>query len=264
MGQILDTVKSSANARLRSLIGSGARRKLQRKAELWRLLADYLEKTRSTGCPYSDYWELYQAVRARKPREILECGTGTSTLVMAFALCENEREGCPGRITSMEELDEYYRMARGLLPVSLQPYVELVHSPTVEDCYSLFRGVRYRDVPSRPYDFVFVDGPKPTAPSDGMTTFDYDFLHVLKHSDHEVYGLVDKRVSTCYVLQKVLGVDKVRYDSLLHLGFVGPCTRRDLKTIGTPPSSSFTGATRVFGNAELRMRLVPHAETPDR
>jgi hypothetical protein len=88
-----------------------------------------------------------------------------------------------------------------------------------------------------------------------MTTFDYDFIHLLKQSEHPVRGIVDKRVSTCYVLQKILGVDKVRYDSLLRLGFVGPCSRKDLKAIGDPPSASFTGAAKVLGNAELRMRL---------
>src|SRR3546814_15369311 len=54
---------------------------------------------------YSDYLTLYEQVRAHRPREILECGTGISTVVLAQALRENAAEigQAPGRVTSMED-----------------------------------------------------------------------------------------------------------------------------------------------------------------
>ena len=42
--------------------------------------------------------------------------------------------------------------------------VDFCLSDTVEDYFSLFRGMRYRDVPDRPYEFIFIDGPKYHCP----------------------------------------------------------------------------------------------------
>jgi hypothetical protein len=152
---------------------------------------------------------------------------------MAYAMMENEKEDkITGRITSMEEIEEWYQMACALMPEHLRKYVDFVLSPRIEDYYSIFRGVRYRDVPDRKYDFVFVDGPNHVAPSDGNVTFNFDFIRVVMDSDKPVYAIVDKRVNTCYVIQKVFGLDKVRYSARHHLCFAGPCTRDDLKVIG--------------------------------
>lgn len=59
---------------------------------LWDTLQDYLKKSGSTGCSYMLYAELYKYVRKFKPCEILECGTGISTVVLAYALMENGRD----------------------------------------------------------------------------------------------------------------------------------------------------------------------------
>ncbi len=224
---------------------------------LWKELNDYLKKSNSTGCTYSDYWEIYSFVRNKKPKEILECGTGVSTIVMAYALLENEKEGYKGRITSMESIEKYYEMARELLPDHFITYVDLIYSPVVEDYYSLFRGVRYRDVPmDRKYDFVFVDGPSYVAPSDGTFTFNYDYLHIVKNSDHPVSAIVDKRVSTCHVHQKIFGLKKVNYNAFKHLGFIGPCSKHSIKHFNTTtPSLAFNNSFRLLGNSKLKLIL---------
>ena len=48
--------------------------------------------TAVTGASYSDYLTLYEQVKSFKPKEILECGTGITTVVLAQALLENARE----------------------------------------------------------------------------------------------------------------------------------------------------------------------------
>ena len=89
---VIGYLASKLEILLRKLSQINARRKLQRNEELWGVLQEYLLKTNSTGCGYIDYACLYEAVRATKPVEILECGTGVSTLVIAHALMENEKE----------------------------------------------------------------------------------------------------------------------------------------------------------------------------
>jgi hypothetical protein len=134
-----------------------ALKKLKKNARLYQTLMDTIKLSESTGCSYYDYWTLYNTTRNNKPAEILECGTGVSSVVMAYALMENEQEGSlPGRITSMEDVDLWYQKARKLIPDTLKPYVEIVHSPKVEYCHSIFRGVGYQDIPQRAYEFVFI------------------------------------------------------------------------------------------------------------
>ena len=55
------------------------------------------------------------------------------------------------------------------------------------------------------YDFVFVDGPDYKSPVDGSVTFDADLINVLQSSTNPVAAIIDKRVSTVFVLQQVLG-----------------------------------------------------------
>jgi hypothetical protein len=202
--------------------------------------------------PRRDYHALYAHVRTFAPVEILECGTGASTIVLAAGLRENEREGRPrGRITSMEDQANWFELARRLLPEELSGYVDLVLSPSEEGAFSLFRGRRYRDVPHRSYEFVFVDGPSYRT-DDGAMTFDLDILDVIQRSGRPVSAIVDSRVSTCWVLQQVLGTEKVRFDPARRLGIVAPSTRADLRVVREDtPSLSFERSWTIGGRTRL-------------
>lgn len=226
---------------------------LQRNVGLWNALQSYLLETKSTGCGYIDYACLYQMIRSTKPVEVLECGTGVSTLVIAHALMENESETSRGgRVTSMEEQEGWLEMSRKLLHNKYGKYVDFRLSGIVEDQYSLFRGVRYQEIPDRDYDFVFVDGPKYISPVDGAATFDFDYIHVLRSAGRPVGCLVDKRLSTVFVLQQLLGADKVKYSTVTGLGYVKPCTKDDLGTIATSISSrNYQDSLQLLGNSKL-------------
>ena len=223
-------IKEGILRRYRMYLQYSPEKKLRKNRVLWSILDEYIRNSGSTGCSYSDYLILYNYIRDHKPKEILECGTGISTVVMAYAMLENEMDGAPrGRITSMEELEKYYLLAQKLLPQSLKKYVEIVLSPTVEDYYLLFRGMRYKNIPQRSYDFVFIDGPKTMSPLDNARLCDLDFIWVVEKSEKPVFAIVDKRVSTCFVLQKVFGRNIVRFDYEHRVGLIGPCSKKDLR-----------------------------------
>lgn len=237
-----------------------AKRVLQANGPLWTTLADYLAKSTSTGGEYTDYLALYQHVRTHKPREILECGTGVSTVVLAHALMENEREfGIVGRIASMEDKKQWLDVAQELLPPHLTRYVDLVFSPRVEDGWYIYRGVRYDSVPDRPYDFVFVDGPDFDSLSDGQLTFDFDLIRVVEKADNPVYAIVDDRLSTSYVYQKVFGVSNVRYSTRHRLSFIGPITGKDLLGMERQ-KPCFIRNFRFFGATKLEIEMQPRTK----
>ena len=234
-----------------------ARNELRRNRALWETLNSYMENSTSTGVEYSDYLALYDHVRTHRPKEILECGTGISTVVLAHALMENEREtGIRGRITSMEDKAQWLKVAENLLPGYLAPYVDLVLSPRREDGWYLFRGVRYESLPERAYEFVFVDGPDFDALTDGQLTFDFDLIRVVEKSDIPVYALVDDRLSSSFVYQKVFGPEKARYSTRHRLCFVGPVTREDLRGMEAQ-KPCFIHSFRLFGNSVLDLQLQP-------
>ena len=231
-----------------------AKYKLERNKSLIKELKEYLERTGSTGCNYTDYFKLYQHIRKHKPLEILECGTGASTVIIAFALKENYDENkIKGRVTSMESHEKYFNMQKDIFPNYLLEYTEMVLSNTVEDYYSIFRGVRYEKIPEgRSYDFIFVDGPSYESKIDRTMTFNFDLIHIVRNSKTNLYAIVDKRISSCFVYQKIFGLDKVRYNAISHLCLVGPLNKYDLLDFDkNTPSKAFIKSFRFFGNSKL-------------
>jgi len=154
----------------------------------------------------------------------------------------------------MEELEVYYRMSMELLPEYLRPYVDFKLSPRVEDYYCLFRGVRYQVVPDRPYDFIFIDGPELNAPSDGTMTFDFDYLSIILRSETPIFGIIDYRLSTSFVYQTILGLNKVKFDAIRELAFVGPCTKHDVQPLELESlTDTLVRNARLIGNTEIKL-----------
>ena len=150
---------------------------------------------------------------------------------MALALKKNETDGFPGEITAMEELKKYLDIGINLMPKELKKYVNYVLSPRVDDYHEIFRGVRYRDIPKKDFDFIFIDGPHHYSVFENQFCFDFDFIHVLKNNSKPLTGIIDYRLSTGYVLQKLLGHEKVKYSYVKELGFISACTYNDIKKL---------------------------------
>jgi predicted O-methyltransferase YrrM len=231
-----------------------AEQALRRHPALWAAMEDYARASNVTGASFSDYWTLYDEVRRWKPVEVLECGTGISTLVLAQALIDNQQDGAPpGRLTSVEDDTAWFERARDALPAGLEGTVDLVNIPKTEGLHRIFRGVRYEYLPDRPYDFVFSDGPDRRSPVTGEKLFNLDLIEVIARSDRPVRAVVDNHYLTFYILQKLLGTDKARYDVWRKLMFVGPVTRNDL---GYLRRENFLPDVRLMRRTELKLRLT--------
>lgn len=192
---------------------------------------EYLAKSGSTGCDTSDYFCLYNYIRKQKPKEIIEFGTGVSTVVIAHALLENyEETGVRGRVTSMENIPKYHEMAKDLFPPKYNDYAEILLSESMVQYHEMFRGIGYSNIPSRPYDFAFIDGPDYVT-SDGGVTFNFDFINIVKNSDKPITAFIDRRFTTCYVLSQIFGEKYVTFDYLNGLGILGPVTKNNIRSV---------------------------------
>lgn len=231
LGSLVYHIRHAPAVYVARLIERRARRELAQHPALLSLLEAYREKSASTGASYSDYLVLYRWVRKHKPSEVLECGTGVTTVAIAYALRENHREGGPkGRVTSMEESASYFDSARAIFPQELEEYTDIVLSPAIVDHYHIFRGARYTTIPDRPYDFVFVDGPDlHNNPTGSDVAFNMDLVHLIRSSERPIAAIVDTRTTTCFVYS-FLFPKTFRYDYLRKIGIVSPTTKHELST----------------------------------
>lgn len=231
-----------------------ARKILRAMPQLWGEITDYRSKSKVINAAVSDYLLLYQEVRRLKPKHILELGTGISTVALTRALLDNEAEGAePGFVTSMEESADWADMAREVLPAHLAERCEIIHSPKIDGTYKMFRGVRYTEIPDRPYDFVFSDGPERHSPVNNDKLFDLDLILVALRSERPIRAVVDNHYLTFYVLQKVFGTRLARYDVRKRLMFVGPVNKHDVRHL---KKENFLNDLRFFGRTELKLRMA--------
>jgi hypothetical protein len=76
-----------------------------------------------------DLLNIYTLVRRRKPKVVIEFGSGCSTLMFARALADNEAAGDgSGHLYSIETNARFLRYTESYLPKPLKPLVEMLHS----------------------------------------------------------------------------------------------------------------------------------------
>jgi predicted O-methyltransferase YrrM len=198
-----------------------------------RRLVDLFAKSRSTGAGWTDYHLLHRYVIARRPRRMLEFGSGITTLVMAEAIDEIRREGAESHLWSLENLPMFYENVRSLVPDDLAPHVTLLCAPKQEDFWrNDIWGFRYGALPKGSFDFVFVDGPteyRGTLESGfvGPKGTCLDLLFVLaRDPDCRTDVLVDQRFASLEAYQSVLPSGAVRYDPVMDVGILAGVSGR--------------------------------------
>ncbi|MGH8793029.1 MAG: class I SAM-dependent methyltransferase [Stackebrandtia sp.] len=101
---------------------------------------------------------LYDTVRDEGRSRIVECGSGVSTLVMAYAL----RELGGGKITSLDHDADFAAQTRRMLEQhELQQWAEVRHAPLtkLELDDEIWLWYELAEVPDGPFDMLVIDGP---------------------------------------------------------------------------------------------------------
>lgn len=199
---------------LRSFDERRARRRLRRSHQtMFEALQSILSRSESTGCTYFELDALYQHIVANHPAQVLELGSGVSTIVLGYAAKEVRALGMPCTIVSMEESQFYYDDLRRLIPEDVADCVELIQSP-VEDrrIADEFIARCYRAVPRRCYDLAFIDGPQVPKMEEDARYLDGDVLDAINWNDRAFTAFLDSRKGTRLNLERLLPWARFHYN----------------------------------------------------
>jgi Methyltransferase domain len=104
---------------------------------------------------WADLLNIYEMVRKKKPRIIIEFGSGCSTLMFARALADNGS----GHLYSIDASEPFLQRTQSYMPDNLKRYVSLSYSEIeIGEMYGE-SVMWHRSVPDVPADFVYLDGP---------------------------------------------------------------------------------------------------------
>lgn len=224
-----EKIQAAIQRRLIKLLERRAKQTIQKKhPSLFDYISEQQKKAKVTGSGYSDYLLLHKYITKTKPTEILECGTGTSTLVIAHALKENEKQtGIRGTVTSIDDIQMWHEEAKKLCPSELRPYIDYQLSNKISDNWGLIQGWRYAHIPHKNYTFMYIDGPT-CVNKDKTVGCNMDFLHVVEKSDSPITMMIDMRKTTVFALHYVFGKDAIMYDYIRNIGWTKPLSKHDI------------------------------------
>ncbi len=194
------------------------------------LIARANARSGSTGADDGDYVALHRMIRVKRPRHVLECGTGRTTWVIAHALAQNQKDhGIAGKVTSMESVKVWYDEASSIFPAELRPFADIRLSEPTTFMYGFIKGTCYTELPDLPYEIVFVDGPSPEVLEGAAhQTANMDFVKVVLRSSIPVTAVVDYRLRTVIAYGVIFGKRKVQFLKPWNLGIVENVTKQDI------------------------------------
>ena len=193
------------------------------RTQLWADISHALRVSPSTGCNFAELHALHSQILQIRPYNVLELGSGISTIVLADAAMRLRLRNRSCFVTSMEESPEYAAATQRIIPGRLSPVVEVICSPVVrlgfEDGWI---GLEYDKRPEKEWDFIFIDGPQLPDNSRESKFFDSDLLSILKLNSTPLVAYLDGRASTQRRLsqEKTLAVKRGKF--LTRFEFVSP------------------------------------------
>jgi len=155
----MKSIRSTLIIYLRRLLRFLYAFRLRRYATLRELLERF-SRSKSAAVDLADAIALYEYVLTRKPKCILELGSGTSTNIICQGIADVQKRdpNYAPKFLSYEENPEWLRFHEETFVPELRKYVELGALDT--SAKKLDGGAaHYLGLPMLPYDFVFIDGP---------------------------------------------------------------------------------------------------------
>lgn len=136
-----------------------------------------VEKTYQPISPdFLDLARLHLLITKRKCINVLELGSGYSSLIIADALKANFinnggelpqqiRRNDPWQLDSIDESEEWLRLSESRIPATLKRFVNFQQSKVCLGTFSDRPVSYYENLPNKAYDLIYIDGPSQYAPN---------------------------------------------------------------------------------------------------
>lgn len=119
---------------------------------------------------YIDLARLHFLITSRKCLNVLELGSGYSSIAIAHALKINSdasngllpkslRRQNPWHLDSVDESEDWLNLAMSRIPANLKKYVNFHWTKVSLGTFNDRPATFYHDIPNRAYDLIYVDGP---------------------------------------------------------------------------------------------------------
>ncbi|MGE0479630.1 MAG: hypothetical protein AB7Q17_04065 [Phycisphaerae bacterium] len=150
---------------------------------------------------YADLWFLYTTVRRRRPRVVLEFGSGCSTVMIARALWDNVNgRHTDARLVTVEADARWAEVTRGTLPAHLRAMTDIFVAPAIEDTFAGAPVLRHERLPDVTPDFIYLDGPALSAARPAAI----DVLALEPRFPRGFFMVVDGRAENVALLRRAL------------------------------------------------------------
>jgi hypothetical protein len=193
----IGSIKAKSETLTRLVLSIWAEKRLKQESVLDTITEFVLARPKTSIPPdFPDLWYLYQTVRKRKPRTILEFGSGCSTAVLAKAVIDNGQ----GYLISVDAEPHWAESTAKALPSSVRGVYEVIYSPVVEVEYQGTPGFRHAKIPNVAPNYLYLDGP-PLTPERQVAI---DVLEMEHHLPSDFFMVVDGRRQNTEFLRKHL------------------------------------------------------------
>ena len=112
---------------------------------------------------YIDLKKIFELITSRKPKCVLEFGVGFSTICIALALKENEKNGFTGQLYTVDAEKFWIKNSEDKLPSDLKKYVTFHYSSCSVSTFNNQLVSFFDDLPNISPNFIFLDGPSPNS-----------------------------------------------------------------------------------------------------
>ena len=188
--------------------------------KLFILIKELLKKSGSTGCEFSDYYELYKQLNHHKPKMILECGSGISSLVIAYFISKRSNAE-EYKCISCEENQNYHSQIKNIFPADYAQFIDFVHLVRKEGVINGINCSFYDGLPKKNYDYIFIDGPTFRINSESQKCFNSDLINIIKQNDNiTVNGIMDQRMINYITYRKLMPHASIKYNVVKKLSYL--------------------------------------------
>ena|SRR3990167_6646103 len=171
---------------------------------------------------------LHKYIVQKKPHNILELGSGKTTLVMAHALALLNKEDpkIKRKLYSYEAIRKFYENIKKIIPFKYFAHVDLIYSERRETFWrETVYGFHYSQLPRVPFDMVFVDGPTEYRDAEAIKKGEkgvcLDLFYLLEaQQNHPIDVIVDRKLNSLQVYQSLLPKRLVKFDPIMDVGVI--------------------------------------------